>query len=111
MLLLTLMVGWSYYLPVELITSRDAWYMACIGTELIVIITAVALCARASCIVVAICAMLEMNHINGWIFDGHVNSSPYHVVVKYLEYIELLACSLFSFPVINKMKGAFNARY
>ncbi len=105
MLLLTLLVGWSYCLPVELITDKHTWYATCMTAEAVVLIAALLLKTRMSLVIMIICALLEINHINGLFFNGHSSGSPYHIVVKYLEYIEIVACSLFSLTIINKMKG------
>lgn len=105
MLALTLIVAASYFLPVEYITNRTAWYSTVVIAEMIVIISALALRTRASLVIVIICAMLEINHLSAILFGGHYGS-PYEIVIKSLEYIELAACCLFSEPVIKKLKGA-----
>ena len=109
MLLLTLLVGLSYFLPVHLITDRSVWYAAVMCAEMTVLVAALFLKTRASVIVATVCIMLEINHLNGLFFGGHLDGSPYSLIVPYLEYIELLACSLFSQKILNKMKGLYNA--
>lgn len=104
-LALVLLVGASYFLPVHLITDRGTWYATVIIAELIVLLSAVTLKTKASLMVIVACVMLELNHINGYLFNGHNPESPYQVVVKYIEYIEISALILFSSPVINKLKG------
>ena len=105
MLALTLIVGASYFLPVEYITDRTVWYSTVVIAEMIVIISAIALKTRASLVIAVICAMLEINHINAILFGGH-SGSPYELVIKSLEYFELAACLVFSKPIIEKLKGA-----
>lgn len=104
-LALTFIVGASYFFPFDIIHNRDLWYASVIISELIVLLSALALKTRASLMVIVICVMLELNHINGYFFGGHNPESPYHVVVKYLEYIEIVALILFSSKIINKIKG------
>lgn len=107
MLLLTLLVGLSYFLPVHLITDRSVWYAVCIGAELFVLCSALLLRTKASVAIAVVCTLLLINHFNGLFFNGHLESSPYQIIVPYLEYIELLACSLFSSKIINKLKEVF----
>ncbi len=103
MLLLTLLVGLSYFLPTELITNYYAWYFVVMTSEMVVMCSAICLKTRASLAITTICVMLLINHVNGLFFGGHLEGSPYHFVIKYLEYIELLACSLFSTTIVNKL--------
>lgn len=111
MLLLTLLVGLSYLLPVHLITDMYAWYAVVMGAELFVLCSSLLLRTKASVAVATVCTMLLVNHINGLFFNGYLESSPYQIIVPYLEYIELLACSLFASKTINKLKGLYNARH
>lgn len=111
MLLLTLLVGLSYLLPVHLITNMYVWYGVVMGAELFVLLSAICLRTNASVAVATVCAMLLVNHLNGLFFNGYLENSPYQIIVPYLEYIELLACSLFASKTINKLKGLYNARY
>lgn len=104
MLSLTFIVGLSYFLPVDLITSSSTWYISCISAELFVLSSAIMIRTRASNIITAICTMLILGHINGWLFHGYSSTSPYHTIVPYLEHLEILSCLLFSNPVIKKLK-------
>lgn len=109
MLLLTLLVGLTYLLPVHLLTNMYAWYAVCIGAELLVLCSALLLRTRASIAVAVVCTMLLINHFSGLFFNGYLDSSPYQYIVPYLEHLELLACSLFSTRTINKLKGLCDA--
>lgn len=109
MLLLTLLVGLSYFLPTQLISHYYTWYFVVMATEMIVMCSAICLRTKASVAIAIICAMLLINHVNGLFFGGHLEGSPYYFVVKYLEYIELLSCSLFSTTIINKLRGFYYA--
>lgn len=105
MLALTLAIGASYFMPMHLVADRTHWYLIVITVELCICALALALKTRASAIVAIICLMLEFNHVTGWVFGGHKPDSPYYVVVNFLEYLEIFALSLFSEPVLNKIKG------
>jgi hypothetical protein len=105
MLMLTLAVGVSYFLPVDYIHNTCAWYAACIASELSVFAIAYSIKTKASNIIMLLCSMLTLGHINGWLFHGYLLESPYHIVVPYLEYLELLSCSLFSTQITNNLKG------
>lgn len=105
MLWLTWAVSISFFLPVHYIHNTCAWYAACITSELIVFAIAYALNSRASRIIMLLCSMLTLGHINGWLFNGYLLESPYHIVVPYLEHLELISCSLFSTHITTKLKG------
>ena len=104
MLMLTTAVGVSYFLPVYLITVPVTWYYACVATEATVFIAALVLRARASESIMFLCLMLSLCHITGLVFPIHAATNPYEIIVPYLEYLELLSCSLFSTCITNKIK-------
>jgi hypothetical protein len=106
-LLLTLAVGCSYFLPVELITSRPLWVAACIVSELTVLSIALYLQTQATKAVGCMCGLLVLCHLLGWYFSGFDTSTyasiVYQTIEPYLEYMEILACIVFSKPVIDKI--------
>ena len=110
MLLLTLAVGGSYFLPTDTIQSRALWYGVCIGAEAFVMLVAFLFETKASMVIIAICAMLEINHFTGLFFGGHKPGSPYEWVVKSLEYIELSSLVLFSRSILNSLKEHIKCR-
>lgn len=100
-LLMALVVGLSYFFPFELISSRDAWYIACATSELIVIMFCLWLRSNSSLAISGICAMLLMSHFVSY-YD--LSSQPYFYIAKYLEYIQILSCILLSHPILNYLK-------
>lgn len=104
-LLLTLLIFLTKILPVSYyFHTRVPWISVCIGAELFVLLSAIALNTKAKFAVVFICTMLIISHINAILFSGDDTSYVYTVVEPFLEYAELAVCSLFSLPVLHKLK-------
>ena len=103
MLLLSLMVCGSYFLPVHLITDRDLWYIVCLSAELTVLASAVLLRVPAIIAIVPIIFMMSAAHIIDYLAGSKV-SSPYRIVLHYLEYVEIACCLIFSHPILNNLK-------
>lgn len=99
--LLTILVGLSWYLPVELIHSRGWWFTACIMSEVFVLTCALALNTTSKYAIAGIAAMLGMSHALCWKFR---TLETYYIVENYLEYTEIAACILFSNPIIQQIK-------
>lgn len=104
MLLLTLAVGVSVFVPVPRHTAF-AFYSFCIGAEFIVAVIALLLRARASEMILSMCAALELTHIMGYILDGSDHLSSYRVIVPVLESAQLLACVLMSPPLFSRLQN------
>lgn len=104
MLLLTLAVGVSVFIPVPRHTAF-AFYGFCISAELVVGLTAWILSARGSTSIMCICVLLVINHIMGYALDGSQPLSPYRAVVKLLECGQLLACVACSTAVANTLRN------
>lgn len=99
MLMLTLAVGINVFFPVPSFTQAQ-FYGTCIALESMVLIVAVFYSARASGISVFSCVLLIITHLMGWTLDGSQPFSPYQLIVKSLEVIQLLACVALS-PVFT----------
>lgn len=100
-LMLTLLVGMSYYLPTEHITDRHTWYAVCVLAELCVIATAFFLSVKASFTVIGICVMLVTGHILNY---NHASGPIYYTIANYLEYLEIICCVIFSPETLNIIK-------
>lgn len=104
MLALTLIVGFSLLVPVNRFTDYSNFYAVCAGAEILWALLALRLRTQASYFIVAMCTMLVAYHLNGWYFGGYQHQSPYRVLVKICEYAEILACCLFSNPILRLLK-------
>ena len=100
-LLLVLMVGFSHYLPVKLITDFNLWYLVCIIAETSKIILSQTYKTHLRFPVSSICLLMISAHIISWYFDGV--TQPYHFIIPYLEHLEIFCCILFSHTIINKI--------
>lgn len=100
-LLLALLVGLSYYLPVEMIRSQPFWFITCISMEIFVALSALSLVAYARYAVAGVAFMLAMSHTLFWEFR---TLHTYYFIVNYLEYLEIISCCLFSTTVIQTIK-------
>ena len=99
--LLTLLVGLSWYLPVDLIHSRGWWFTTCIASEVFVLIMSMILNTPAKFAMTGVTFMLAMSHALCWKFKS---LDTYYVIANYLEYMEILVCLIFSSPVILHIK-------
>lgn len=100
-LLMALVVGLSYFFPFELIGSRDAWYIACVMSELIVFSFCIWLRCKSSFAVAGLCVMLLASHFVSYY---NMQLQAYYIVAKYLEYVQIMSCMLLSHPVLNYLK-------
>ena len=106
-LLMALVVGLSYFFPFEIISSRDAWYIACATSEFIVILTCIWLRCKSSMAIAGLCLMLLASH---FIAYNDIQIDVYSVVAKYLEYVQILSCILLSHPILNYLKERIKCR-
>lgn len=99
MLTLTFVIGINifYVVPSH---SQAAFYGTCIALESMVLAVAVFSGSRASGVSVFACVLLIITHFMGWTLDGSQPFSPYQLIVKFLEIIQLLACVALS-PVFT----------
>ncbi len=98
MLLLTAMVGVGFYWP-QPTTSAAAFYTSCIAAEVLVGVAALVLDRKRGFWIADISLALVISHIMGFVIDGSIPASPYHSLVKLLEFSQIVACVALS-PVI-----------
>ncbi len=98
MLALTVVVGAGIFAPIP----APMFYLVCMLVEILVALLALRIDAQASALVVRMSAMLFVFHGLGWALDGYPVASPYHLGVKLLEHAELVACVLFSNPILKR---------
>ena len=97
MLLLTLVVGSGIFTPI----ANENFYIWCMVVEAFICIAALALSTEASRIIIIMSLMLIGFHYLGLKLGGHQDDSPYHVLVKMCECLELAACILLSRPFLK----------
>lgn len=102
-LLLTLLVGLSFYIPTELITNYYWWYATCISAEVIKITACYLLFSRISPPLLAMNFFMLVCHLMSFLFE--VNVPYYKQVIPYLELLEIMACILFANKTLYYIKG------
>ncbi len=103
MILLTCVVGLSYFLPVQLILDRDTWYTACIVSEITVLMFSINLRTAASVVLSPIIMMLCLGHIIEWMTQGRSTGTVYYTVTNYFEYLEFVVLIIFSKPIVGRI--------
>lgn len=98
MLLLTALVGVGFYWP-QPTDSATAFYISCIAIELTVGAAAMYMDPKRGAWIAEIALLLVLSHIMGFTLDGSLPFSPYHLIVKLLEFSQIAACVALS-PVI-----------
>ena len=98
MLALTVMVGVSVFIAVPSDTAEQ-FYAFCIAAETLVALLAWGLRSEAGALVATLCVLLIVAHCMGYAVDGSTPLSPYRVIVKILEFSQLLVCVALS-PVL-----------
>ena len=107
-LLITLLVGFSYYFPYDQIHNHNLWYLTCIIMEISKILFARIQNTQLQWPIGILCLLMLSNHIISYIFK---NTVPiYHFNMVYLEHLEILCCIIFSHTIINKLKGFVKCR-
>jgi hypothetical protein len=104
MLLLTLAVGVSVFLPVPK-SSAFAFYASCICAEFLVGLVAFVLRARGSEMVLSACVVLEIAHLMGYILNGYPPLSSYRIIVPVLESAQLVACVAMSPALFARLQN------
>lgn len=99
MLILTVAVGLNIFLPVPSRTAFE-FYFCCVLYEMALATIAWWTRKEAGFLVVNACAVLVLAHLMGYALDGSASLSPYHVIVKLLETIEIGICIALS-PVLT----------
>lgn len=104
MLLLTLVVGGSFFMEVPR-GSQFAFYATCITVEVAVAVLALLLRTRASWAVAELCAVMVAGHAMGWSMDGHASLSPYKGIMLITEYLQIVVCILASRTALAGLKN------
>jgi len=99
MLALTIAVGLNIFLPVPS-ESQFQFYLFCILYEIALGLLALLTKTEAGFLVTNVCFLLVVAHLMGYALDGSAPLSPYHVIVKLLETLELGICIALS-PVLK----------
>lgn len=98
MLVISMMVVVSIFVPVPS-SNAESFYTFCVLFEILVAVIAWATRKEAGFLIANACVLLVIAHVMGYSLDGSVPLSPYHVIVKILELVELGICVALS-PVI-----------
>lgn len=109
MLALILVVGASTFASPPM-DSRLHFYFFCIMVELAVLMFALSYECEASRAIAFICGVMIVAHIGGFFLKGGLFLSPYQLIIKLLEFSQLLALMALS-PVIVKFRRAKNATF
>lgn len=96
------LVGFGVFIPIP----DSNFYFWCMAVEAVVAIGSIFLKTRASQPVCALSLSLLAFHYLGYKFDGYPPESPYHFLVKIAEHAEIVACALFSKPIMGRLKHA-----
>jgi hypothetical protein len=99
MLALTLIVGSSIFASPPM-DSRLHFYMFCIMVELAVLLFALGYKSHASSAIAYICGVMIIAHIGGYVLKGGLPLSPYQVIIKFLEFSQLVSLMALS-PVLR----------
>ncbi|MCX7283892.1 MAG: hypothetical protein NTX28_07585 [Novosphingobium sp.] len=100
LLALTAVVALNVFLPMPRDTALQ-FYTACASAEIIVAVAALSLRLPASIPIAVVCALLVVSHALGYQYDGFPAFSPYRVICKLLEALEILCCVIFSKKVLS----------
>jgi hypothetical protein len=107
-LLITLLVGLSFYMPTELITNYYAWYAVCFSAELSKIVICSLLYSRLSPPLIAMNMNMFGCHAISFLFKTNI---PYYTeVMPYLELFEVLICILFANKTLHYIKGKIRCK-
>lgn len=109
MLALTLLVGASIFASPPM-DSRLHFYLFCIMVELAVLLFALGCKCEASTAIAYICGGMIVAHLGGFFLRGGLILSPYQLIIKLLEFSQLLSLVALS-PVIVKFGRAKHATF
>lgn len=104
MLALTCLIGVNVFVPIPSSTAVE-FYSYCILAETFLIIGAVLLRTKASPLVIELATVLIIIHVMGYSLDGSEPLSPYRVIVKVCEYLQLLICIAFSSGILPSLRN------
>ena len=108
MLALTLLVGATIFLPVPSHTQLQ-FYGTCILVELFVAGVWTLYGVRGSNVMPFICFIMIICHFGGWILDGSGPFSPYRIIIKCLEFSQILTCVALSPLLLKTLRNRYAA--
>lgn len=109
MLALTLVVGATMFASAPM-DDRIHFYLFCIMVELTVLMFALSYECEASRAIASICGLMIVAHLGGFFLKGGLFLSPYQLIIKLLEFSQLLTLMALS-PVIVKFRRAKHATF
>jgi hypothetical protein len=104
MLTITAVVGISVFIPVPRDTAEH-FYFFCIGAECVVALIALSISSRASVAIAECCMLLVIAHVMAYYLDGNPPLSPYRMIVKLLESVQLVCCIVASSYVATLLRN------
>lgn len=106
-LLLSLVVGFSALIPMQLVTNYYVWYSVCIGIEVGKMALAYNARTRIKYPVIFLCGLMVMCHVLSY---TNTFMTPYRVILPALEHLEILSCIMFSTPILVYIKRKIRCR-
>lgn len=118
-LLLTLVVGFSSLIPMQIalenihyfsvyidreISQKHIWFGICIGFELIKITMAIVMSVRVSYPLIFLNGLMLLCHLS---LFATTNWQPHTLIVPALEHLEIISCALFSVPSLIYLKRKY----
>lgn len=103
-LLLTLVVGLSALMPMQMVTTALAWWTICLGFEAVKIILCLSLRVRLGYPLLFINSLMLICHLSLFLTT---NWQPHTLIVPVLEHLEIISCALFSIPSLLYLKRKF----
>jgi len=118
-LLLTLVVGFSSLIPMQIalesihnfsvsmgheLSQYYIWFAICMGFELIKITMAICINVRVSYPLIFINGLMLLCHLS---LLATVNWQPHTIIVPALEHLEIISCALFSVPSLIYLKRKY----
>lgn len=98
---LTWLIGVIHFLPYNLITTTNTWYLTCVTLDLLILLYSI----RINLAVSILGLFLVTSHTIAWVFNTQeIVNKPYHTIAPFLEYVQVLCLTLFSQPVLNFIK-------
>jgi hypothetical protein len=106
MLALTALVGVSIFLPVPSFTQAQ-FYGTCILAELLVASLWSFSGSRGNNLMSFLCFLMIICHFGGWILDGSSPFSPYRLIIKCLEFSQILTCVALSPLLLKTLRNRY----
>jgi len=100
--LFSLLVALTHYLPLEYVTNYYLWYSICIFTELSVIGYCLISKLKQSLVLLPITILLLFSHIISLLTGSLVN---YALIAPILEYLQIFSFIITSSTIITIIKG------